>query len=406
MAKTSFFIFLSLCFFVVAAPSAFSFPSQGKAPLYSVDHVDIDVSAANAVEARELAIKKAHEKAFERLAEKLLPESQMTTFSVPSYEVIEQMVTGFQISQEKMASDRYIARMAFRFDPRAVDRYFAGVNGGFVQEDSGDNQEGVAEQPAFVPAQSVLVIPFYQTTRETVLWEDTNMWRHAWDAHANTILPNAPVRFVVPMGDANDMRDVPDMSVISSGRFSLLSMMKRYDADAVIVALYMDQEIENDRVFVFGYKDDPTFQLSETFDLPAENTSFDSAIAMMTQQLTPRFASEPVASSGGSQSLSDLAEGQAAYHATSFNGQVFFKNLPQWVDVSTRLKQVSLVDNVHVISLKPGMAEVTVDYSGSLEQLQMEMRRQALTLTRSPVQASPDGMAVAPSFIINDARLY
>src|SRR5690606_11361719 len=76
--------------------------------LYTVDHVQVDIEASSAVTARDQAIEKAQREAFLRLAKRLLPDSENKNIQVPSSEVLQNMIDGFQIKNEKISSTRYI----------------------------------------------------------------------------------------------------------------------------------------------------------------------------------------------------------------------------------------------------------------------------------------------------------
>lgn len=86
----------------------------------SVSDVRVSVTADSAAAAREQAIEKAHELAFEKLVKENFPDQ---VASLPSPDKLMNMVTNFSIDKEKTSPKKYAASMTFQFDGGQVQSW-------------------------------------------------------------------------------------------------------------------------------------------------------------------------------------------------------------------------------------------------------------------------------------------
>lgn len=119
-------VFCAIC--LVLATAFFSVTGHAaNDAVFTVPGVKVDVTAENALQAREQAFAEAQTLAFQQLAERLMPESQLATFVPPEPSVISTMVKDFEITQEQLSHVRYVGTYTFRFTGDAVRSYFAGA---------------------------------------------------------------------------------------------------------------------------------------------------------------------------------------------------------------------------------------------------------------------------------------
>lgn len=100
-----------------AAPSAMAADDS-----FEVKNVVVDVTAKDAVSARNEAFAEAQTKAFRALVAKLRPNVAAASVEVPDDVTLGRMVKDFEIASEHVASNRYRGNFIFRFDP-AVAAY-------------------------------------------------------------------------------------------------------------------------------------------------------------------------------------------------------------------------------------------------------------------------------------------
>lgn len=92
----------------------------GAASLYNVAKVHVDVTAKDAVIAREKGMAEAETRAMERLLCRLVPLSSQAAIPKFSHGEIEGLVAGIAIRSEKTSATRYIGVLDVRFYPGAV----------------------------------------------------------------------------------------------------------------------------------------------------------------------------------------------------------------------------------------------------------------------------------------------
>lgn len=86
----------------------------------TVQNVKVSVTADSSGIAREEALDKAHDLAFQKLLEENFPERRA---SLPSHNDILNMVSDFSIDKEKSSSTNYTALLTFQFDDAKVQAW-------------------------------------------------------------------------------------------------------------------------------------------------------------------------------------------------------------------------------------------------------------------------------------------
>ena len=84
---------------------------------YTVSGVKVDVTAANAVEARTKAFAQAQQTAFTQLAQHFLSAGQMKDFQPLAADQVTPLVKDFEVTNEQLSAVRYVGTYTFRFRP-------------------------------------------------------------------------------------------------------------------------------------------------------------------------------------------------------------------------------------------------------------------------------------------------
>lgn len=253
-----------------------------------VSDVMIDRTADNAVQAREQAMTEARRVAFQRLAEKNLTPAAYATFRMPDDRTIATLVQDFEIKGEQLSSTRYVASFTVRFReavrnyinvPQAVREVTAPATTPSWRQMPGDQSvvpgegtvvidgeaDGTAQaipfgqtaqgqqaaaQTQYGQAQAaaaprvnvpVLLLPYYENMAgKTVLWDDVNPWRDAWQrmpmrgAGVSAQLLN---KIVVPLGDIADV-SAGSVDAVWSGNYATVEKLRRnYGVEQVVLAV-------------------------------------------------------------------------------------------------------------------------------------------------------------------------
>lgn len=375
---------LSLAFFMIGIAGA---QEAAQAPVspYIVEGVEVDITAKNAIEARDQAFNTAQEKAFGVLAERMLSEEDFKNFKSPGLSSISTLIKDYEVTKEKLSSVRYIGTYTFHFDEDGVRRLFGS---------SGQTYSDVRSPP-------LLILPFYQVNAEVTLWSSDNLWMNAWNRAENNRQSLVPM--VMPIGDLEDVQDVGDNEALNYDERKLADIVKRYGADeAVILVANPDGQLAN-----AASEDDPA-------------TGSLSVNIYRTDQGTPEFAQEIIVSSQQGQTLGqimdtavirvqgvlkqDWKERSMATVAEESGGMIDviipIRSLADWSAAQDSLESVSSVRDIMLKSLSPREARVSISYRGSQERFMMGLEQVGLALVKTAPEAGSESRLFVPATYI------
>jgi len=337
--------------------------------VYSVEGVGVDVTAANAVQAREKAFEEAQVTGFRMLAERVLTDQELQSFTMPDVNTIIGMVQDFEVTNEQLSAVRYVGTYTIRFRPNAVQDYLENADIQFTDQ---------ARAP-------VLVLPFYQYGSRTLLWDQNNPFMAAWARSAN--VQGSLVSTVVPIGDLMDVTQIKDNQALSYDKIQLDEMVKRYEAQEAVILIGEKQQNGNLKVSVYSTENTlPTF--IRTVDIVAKSGTpqpmlYDRAVkevqAILKQDWKQRVAIENAKQS-------------------SLKARAKFENVKEWVQLKRTLENTQGINSIRVQGLKPKEAIVHIEYAGSEERLNIILRQSGVVMelprVPSTYQTSLSGSAL------------
>jgi hypothetical protein len=315
--------------------------------------VDVDVTASDAVSAREKAVLTGQRQALTQLAGWFAPG---TTASLPGDAQITDMVADYQVESEKVSSVRYIGQMTFRFRADAVASWL---------QQSGINAAVDTGPP-------VLLLLVQTSGGKNLLFEDGNAWLAAWNQHRPA---DGLVRMLLPKGDAADAAITAD-AALAGDSAKLQALATRYGVGEVVVAaasgdqagLALSVKRYTAAGSIGGFDDkfsgDP-------------DTTYLAAIDRVATQLQQDWIGQDHAATAaaGSSSVEQRLTVEAPV-----------SSLGQWSELNRRLAAVGTVRHVDVVYLMRGRAELDLFFTGDRSQLAGALAQQALLL-----QDTPDG---------------
>ncbi len=386
-------------FYVLIAVISCVFPGLSRAetnPAYTVEGVEVDVTDANAVKAREKALDEVQVKAYRMLAERLIGAEAAGAQVPPDPITASSMVQDFEVMKEQVSTTRYKGIYTVRFRPAAVRSYMAA---------RGKSYSDVAQKP-------VMVLPYFEANGASQLWGEGNPWMRAWRASANTA-GMKPV--AVPLGDAGDMQEIGDDSPQSIDPMSVQRLAQRYSAEevAILVASLTPTPTSQGRVSVDIY--------NNTFDGPvlvqkvsAEQMAGESADIAFTravekvkevlrrqdwqmasaydasapQQPSIPPAPVPVAPPVAQQPYvgRDPQYGVVPYTrpalgpATRYAAVVRFSSAQEWVRLKNTLDSLYGMQGVWVKTLKTREAALDMQYAGNARALQLALQNAGVAM--------------------------
>jgi len=334
------------------------------AGLFTVENVTVDVTADNAINARNEAFEEAQGKAFKKLSARLIEDGQADSLTTPSADTISTMIEDYEVTNEKLSSVRYIGTYTFSFDQSAVRRLFVS---------SGKSYTATQSRP-------LLMLPFYKKSARTVLWSPANTWMTAWSV-AKSHSPLVPL--VLPIGDLNDVRDLGEDEYLNFNAGKMARMVDRYDAgEAVIVLAVADEQLSTingpgetaqGALNVTIYRTDRGYsEIADQFSVNAKPNQtvvslMSEAVMKVQKTLTQDWKSRTITSAAQNGVL-DVT--------------VPISSLREWTDIRRALERTRVISKTSLQSLTPRTAFVKLNFQGTVEGLSLALDQANLSLMR------------------------
>ena len=347
----------------VLALAAFALsPAQAADSLYDVAKLSVDVTAQDAVAARETGMAEAELRAVKIVMQRLVPSNAQELLPELSQEDAVGLVNGVAIRKEQNSSTRYIGTLDVSVNEQAVKQ--------LLQEQGIPYSEERAAPISILP----LVI-----AGDSVKSEGAEGWRQAWEdldlSHSMT-----PATILRPRQDL----DVASVKAVLGGDAqALVAMQGDYGYGPLVIAVgeaadgtFVTRLAGADSVGVINLgRSDPLGGDAGATAREAAATAF--AIIENRWKLSQSGESPPTevnyapeakpapGSAGGASPPAEVPRNVVA--------QVEFSGLKDWQDIRGRLMKVTGIQALEVNSLSARAASITFDYAGSLGRLQKEL---------------------------------
>jgi hypothetical protein len=190
--------------------------AQAAGNMFRVSDIPVDVTAGDAVAARQDALEQGQRRGLERLLRRLVPAERHARLPSVGGRPIDRYVQSFEIADEEVSSTRYIADLTVTYAPEAVRDLLADAGVPFAE---------TASAP-------LLVLPLYEGPEGPRLWPEGNPW---WQAWADNLDPERLLRLVLPLGDLEDMALVGVEQAQAGDPGPLLALAERYGSQDVLV---------------------------------------------------------------------------------------------------------------------------------------------------------------------------
>ncbi|MFW0777711.1 MAG: DUF2066 domain-containing protein [Rickettsiales bacterium] len=324
--------------------------------------VNVDVTGKDAADARTQAMAKGEVDALIELLAKLTPPGQAQDIvATLDSKKITALVRGVEVSEEKITSDRYRARLIVSFDADAVSSLIKTFT------------TGEASEEASVVTGAFLIIPAYEEDGQAVLWGDDNPWHKAWSILGLEITAGD---MIVPYGDNNDSAIV-NINNVSSANYSALSPLAiRYGITDIVIlqAKYTRapdmmltvikrriNRLKNE-INMLTYRADP----QETRDTLLARAARDIADNMQTKK-TEEVSEIRGVRAGDRNRMMILAS---------------ITTLRSWTDLRARLSSLPMIDRIELLAMSPQQVDMVIHYRGEPESLAAGIVSQKIRLVK------------------------
>ncbi|MCW9035754.1 MAG: DUF2066 domain-containing protein [Alphaproteobacteria bacterium] len=323
--------------------------------VFAVEGVPVDVTAESAAKARGQALLAGEQQAFDMLLKRLTMDFDHERLPKLDANYISAMVRDFEVAEEKTSNVRYIATLNYRFKDEEVRQLLKDYDLPFAE---------TASKP-------VLVVPVFIEAGASLLWDEPNYWRQAWDSiTASTGL----VPMVLPLGDLADIATLGVDQALEGDIDRLTALAKRYGASDALVAqvtygINAVTGAAEAEVFVTRYAETSQEQ-SIILNLVAEHgEERDALLQRAAQQVMIQ-----VENHWKRDNLLQFGNPGILSVTIPVGG------LKDWVDVKKRLSSVAVITKVDLVLMSRNEIQVNLNYIGELEQLTLALTQVDLGL--------------------------
>ncbi len=364
-------------------------PLNAHAGTHTVENIKVDVTAKNAVEAREKAFEQAQVKGYKMLAESLMDEEEFENFEAPELDVISRYVQNFAVTNEQLSAVRYKGVYTIKFS----DRAFKNKSGSSSAQSNKPSSSGTSfnDNDQELIGNKMLVIPFYEPYAGTrVLWNGENPFKSAWQRYARK--ESGLIDAVLPSGSQEDMAQITDSQSVNFDPAALNAMRIRYRASELklLVAMPQPSQTGKDSLLVKIYKPQSWGpELIRQFSVQGQGHEG-------TVQLFDRAVSETAyllaANSPRTASTSQVAPTRQKLVMTgptkTIRASLNFTSVKEWVQTKASLDRAQGIKSVRVQSMSPKAAMLDIAYFGNEAQLRNVLQQVGLLMENPMTQYS------------------
>ncbi len=328
-------------------------PGRGEAAtladVYTVTGVPVDATADNAQQARERAVTAGQLRAARLLLERLALRADHPRLPTIDAKALPDLVSGFQVANERNSAVRYLADLTVSFKPEAVRRLM----------------QQAAIPIAETPSQPVLVLPVWREGSTVQLFDDRNPWREAW---LKVAAGKGLVPLLTPLGDLADLQAITAEQAVAGNKEALAAIAQRYGTQSVLVAFATAGAGADtiEQLIVVRY----TLGLEQGLRIPVTprrppEALLATAIAI-SQEVEENWKAAAAIDSGPGGALDAVAP---------------VAQLSEWIALRKQLAAVPAIKRIDVRSIGVGAAQVTLHHAGTPQQLRAVLAQSGIALT-------------------------
>jgi len=320
---------------------------------YAVGGVDVDITAADALRARDEGVRDGERRAVKMLVERMVAPEDRAKVPPVDDQRLQGLVRGVEFARERTAGNHYMATLNVVFAADAVKAWLGGAGIGVVE----------------TVARAALVVPLWKDKNGVEPMDDRNAWRDAWQGLDTS---GSAVPVTVVRGDQLDQNALSVEEAYVGDVSALARLNERYHAPTIIVAT-VDGNKDSGPLTVGGLRyDTQTGARSDIEKITVDDArQLPDAAKKMHDRIEQEWRSVAVV----------RRDSQASLDAT-----VPIRALGDWVQVRQRLGAVPAIKNVSVRTLEADHASVHLDYFGTPEQLQQTLAQAGLQLDKDADQ--------------------
>ncbi|HEX2379560.1 MAG TPA: hypothetical protein VHI74_02310 [Methyloceanibacter sp.] len=344
-------------------------PARAADSLYTVAKISVDVTAKDAVAAREMGMAEAEQRAVMTVLKRIVPTSAYSSLPEISKDDIETLVNGVSIRSEQNSTTRYLAVLDISLNEQALQQFLQDQNISFSE----------------ARAPSISILPL-MLDGGSVKSEGAEGWREAWeDLDLSHSVTPATILRPRPDLDAGTVK-----AVLAGDPPALASMQEDYNYGQLFIAVgELDHGQFVTRLAGTDAVGPITFEQSDKLTGDAK-TAARNAAGIAFGVLENRWKMSQEGEAPASEVKHEEGSGTGAETEGKSNepaevprnvvAEVEFSGLKDWQDIRGRLMNIAGIQGLEVNSLSARAASITFDYAGSLGKLQTELGQNGFEL--------------------------
>lgn len=346
------------------------FPALAHADAYTVENIEVDVTADNAVQAREKAFEEAQVKGYKMLAEKMLSPEAFDALPEPDINTVANLVQDYEVTNEKLSAVRYKGVYKISYSQHAFNTPAA---------DNLDSQE------RRLPRGDILLLPFYEAGGQTFLWQGNPLKQALYRQAASS------PKIILPRGDRDDLSQIQNHQALNYDPSRLNAMRLRYQAKEAVIAIASEEPQSQGakiiRVSLYNtkpYGPDLLQQFPvQSFPGELKQQHYNRVAAEISKRLSAMVPDAPsTLTTQNPTSQSPTTQNQAPLNGPTekITVQLSFASIREWVETKKTLDLAQGIQSINVQSLSPRNVTMVIEFKGGVDRLRNTLRQSGMGL--------------------------
>lgn len=308
--------------------------------------VEVDAISDNAAHAREKAMNEANRKALYAVVNRISSSSSTQILDELNDNQILNFVQEVSVISEKVVDSRYLATLKITINAPIIKAYLAEKDAPIT----------------ILPETHILIAPVFRNgeTAAPELWQDNNPWYQSWAQ--NTMESGQITMHPIPSTSENKNLLQAD-DALQLNQMSLNAISKNnnqaqiYVADAVLNGNHLSVTLKS-----------PNYGVIKTYTYEEGVMSFENAIQDIKTTLMEHL------------------QQQSANQTTQQNKLTVvyqFNSLKEWLELRRFLETLSFIQQMDIDAMSGRRAQVTLTYTGTVDDIEKEFRANGFALTNS-----------------------
>ena len=325
--------------------------------------VSVDATASDTNLARANALTAGYRAGLEQIFVRLVLDEDFDRRPGLSDNQIAQMISEFEITNERVTSTSYKALLNITFKPDSVRMVLRNADVQFAE----------------TPGRSVVVLPILSVLPEPRLWQTPNPWADAW---ARAAVAAGLVPLILPSGDEVDRSLAGVQQALVGDATALDRIAERYGAHEALSVIVVPSIVVPSKALETGMLQLDISLLSRKGRIQVSQsrlevlsgpegwgTLFDRAVAAVIGHVNEEWKEANV-----------LQFDQQ----NTIDVHLAIAGLADWLDIRRRLETLSVIRAVELRELSQSGALLRLRYLGAPEGMAFALRQARLDLEESP----------------------